>query len=176
MATGTVKFFNPDKGFGFIAPHDGGPDVFVHVSAPERSGLARLEDGDEVSFETERDRRSGKLAAIDLKVTGSAPAGARASRPPAPRGGFERRDREPRPQANRASGGPGSGVVKWFNVQKGFGFIQPFDGGGDVFVHISAVERAGLHDLREGQPVAYEIENDRRTGKASATNLRLERD
>ena len=51
MATGTVKFFNPAKGFGFISPHDGGADVFVHISAVERSGLAGLEDGDEVAFE-----------------------------------------------------------------------------------------------------------------------------
>ena len=70
--------------------------------------------------------------------------------------------------------GAGSDVVKWFNVQKGFGFIQPSDGGGDVFVHISAVKRAGLRDLRKGQAVRYEIEQDRRTGKASATNLQLD--
>jgi len=66
--------------------------------------------------------------------------------------------------------------VKWFNGQKGFGFIQPSDGSSDVFVHISAIERAGLRDLREGQLVTYEIEQDRRTGKPSATNLRVERD
>jgi CspA family cold shock protein len=65
-------------------------------------------------------------------------------------------------------------VVKWFNATKGFGFIQPSDGGADVFVHISAVERAGLRTLNDGQPVAYDIEQDRRTGKAAATNLRLE--
>src|SRR5437764_257711 len=66
-----------------------------------------------------------------------------------------------------------SGKVKWFNASKGFGFIQPNDGGGDVFVHISAVERAGLHGLNEGQPVSYDLEADRRTGKTSATNLRV---
>ncbi len=65
--------------------------------------------------------------------------------------------------------------MKWFNSQKGFGFIQPNDGGGDVFVHISAVERAGLRGLDEGQAVSYEVEQDRRTGKASATNLRIDR-
>lgn len=63
------------------------------------------------------------------------------------------------------------GVVKWFNGQKGFGFIQPVDGGQDVFVHISAVERAGMHDLREGQKVNYELLKDRRTGKMSADQL-----
>ena len=65
-----------------------------------------------------------------------------------------------------------TGTVKWFNGQKGFGFIQPDDGGKDVFVHISAVERAGLGNLSEGQKISYEVVADRRTGKSSADNLR----
>ena len=64
-----------------------------------------------------------------------------------------------------------SGVVKWFNGQKGFGFIQPDDGGNDVFVHISAVERAGLRSLNEGQKVSYELERDNKSGKMSAGQL-----
>ena len=64
-----------------------------------------------------------------------------------------------------------TGVVKWFNDQKGFGFIQPEAGGADVFVHISAVERAGLRSLSEGQKVSYELEQDRRSGKMSAGQL-----
>jgi CspA family cold shock protein len=64
------------------------------------------------------------------------------------------------------------GTVKWFNNQKGFGFIQPEDGGKDVFVHISAVERAGLSTLNEGQKVSFEVVADRRTGKSAAENLR----
>lgn len=66
------------------------------------------------------------------------------------------------------------GTVKWFNATKGFGFIQPDDGGQDVFVHISAVERAGLRDLRDGQKISYEIVQDKRSGKSSADNLRAE--
>ncbi len=64
-----------------------------------------------------------------------------------------------------------TGTVKWYNEQKGYGFIQPDDGSKDVFVHVSAVERAGMRDLREGQKVSYEMETDRRTGKTSAGNL-----
>ncbi|KPL52887.1 MULTISPECIES: cold-shock protein [Hyphomicrobiales] len=64
-----------------------------------------------------------------------------------------------------------TGKVKWFNAQKGYGFIQPDDGGKDVFVHISAVERAGIYELAEGQPISYEVLTDRRTGKSSAGNL-----
>jgi len=64
-----------------------------------------------------------------------------------------------------------TGTVKWFNGTKGFGFIQPDDGGADVFVHISAVERAGLRGLDEGQKITYELEQDRRSGKMAASNL-----
>ncbi|ATU90932.1 MULTISPECIES: cold-shock protein [Phyllobacterium] len=64
-----------------------------------------------------------------------------------------------------------SGTVKWFNSTKGYGFIQPDTGGADVFVHISAVERAGLRGLNDGQKVNYEIVQDRRSGKSSADNL-----
>jgi CspA family cold shock protein len=63
-----------------------------------------------------------------------------------------------------------TGTVKWFNAQKGFGFIQPNDGSKDVFVHISAVERAGLSTLNEGQKISYELESGKQ-GKVSATNL-----
>ena len=64
-----------------------------------------------------------------------------------------------------------AGTVKWFNAQKGFGFIQPDDGGRDVFVHISAVEQAGMSNLNEGQKLSYDILEDSRSGKASAGNL-----
>lgn len=64
-----------------------------------------------------------------------------------------------------------SGTVKWFNGQKGYGFIQPDEGGADVFVHISAVQRSGLSGLDEGQKVTYEIVQDKRTGKSTADNL-----
>lgn len=64
-----------------------------------------------------------------------------------------------------------TGIVKWFNAQKGFGFIQPTSGGPDVFVHISAVERAGMTGLNEGQKISYEIATDRRSGKSSADRL-----
>ena len=180
MASGIVKFFNPAKGFGFIAPGDGGSDVFVHVSAVERAGLESLNEGDEVAYELEQDRRSGKLAAVDLQWIAAGPPLAKSGRPGGPGGPARRFDRPSRDGParggeGRTAAGSGSGVVKWFNSQKGFGFIQPNEGGSDVFVHISAVERAGLRGLDEGQAVSYDIEQDRRTGKAAATNLRIDR-
>ena len=205
MASGTVKFFNGNKGFGFISPDGGGADIFVHVSAVERSGLNGLNEGDIVTYQVEQDRRSGKDAAVDLQVTGSAGPQARSSgggfggerRPSGGGGGFSRGggggygDRgggggygggggggygggggggAPRGETT----GSGRGTVKWFNTTKGFGFISPESGGGDVFVHISAVERAGLRSLNEGQQVSYEIEQDRRSGKTSAVNLQVD--
>lgn len=195
MASGTVKWFNTAKGFGFIQPDDGGQDVFVHVSAVERAGLNALDEGQTVNFDLEQDARSGKTAAGNLQVTGEAPAGARSSAPRGPRpggfggGGRERGgfgggggggyggdrgggggfDRAPRGQTL----GSGSGKVKWYNATKGFGFILPDEGGPDIFVHVSAVERAGLNALNEGQQVSYDLEQDRRTGKTSAGNLRV---
>lgn len=67
-----------------------------------------------------------------------------------------------------------TGTVKWFNSEKGFGFIQPATGSKDVFVHVSAVERAGMSSLKEGQKLSFEIVTDKRTGKASAGNLQAE--
>ncbi len=66
-----------------------------------------------------------------------------------------------------------TGTVKWFNSQKGFGFIQPDNGGADVFVHISAVEKSGLRGLNEGQKVSYEIQMDPKKGKAAAVNIKV---
>jgi CspA family cold shock protein len=200
MASGTVKWFNTAKGFGFIQPDDGGSDVFVHISAVEQAGLRGLNEGDLVNFELEQDRRSGKLSAGQLVVTGQGAAPARSGgggggggfdRPRGgggfggggggggfdrPRGGgggggFGGGGGGGRPSGDPA--GVGAGTVKWFNPTKGFGFIQPEDGGQDVFVHISAVEQAGLRGLNEGQHVAYDLEADRRSGKTSATNLRV---
>ena len=180
MGSGTVKFFNGGKGFGFIQPDDGGSDVFVHASALERSGIGALAEGDRVTFEVEEDRRSGKLAAVELRVTGSGAGSASAGRPDQrsqsnyrPHGAAHRPTSGARAGGSRQAEGSGSGTVKWFNATKGFGFIQPEGSGEDLFVHISAVERAGLRDLREGQVVSFDIERDGRSGKAAATNLRL---
>lgn len=190
MASGTVKWFNTAKGFGFIQPDDGGADVFVHISALNQAGLDSLNEGDKVAYELEQDRRSGKLAATGIVVT---EAGA-----PAPRrsggfgGGGDRggygggggggyggggRDRGfgggGGGRDRGAVMGSGSGEVKWFNPTKGFGFIKPEGGGQDIFVHISAVEQAGLSGLNEGQRVNFDLEQDRRSGKTSATNLKV---
>ena len=161
---GTVKFFNRDKGFGFIAREDGGEDVFVHISAVEQAGLEGLASGQPLGF-TLVDR-NGRISAIDLKIDGEPmPLDA-------PGAGGDRGDRGDRPPRARRqlTGERTTGEVKFFNASKGFGFIKRDDGGADCFVHISAVERAGFHGLNEGDRVAFDIEVDDR-GKYSAVNL-----
>lgn len=165
MAHGTVKFFNASKGFGFIAPDAGGPDIFVHVSAVHRSGLDAIDEGDKVEYEVDQDARSGRVTAVDLIVTGRAAASVQGpgSKPPM---------RAPRSELfGRQIVGSGQGKVKWFDPIKGFGFITPSEGGLDLFVHVSAVERAGLGGLNQGQSLAYDLEPSR-NGKTSAVNLR----
>ena len=169
--TGVVKFFNAQKGFGFVVRDDGGDDVFVHISAVEQAGLTGLAEGQPLGF-TLVDR-GGRISATDLKIEGEPlPVTDR----PAPReGGFGGGDRGPRGAGGGApqrqlTGEKATGTVKFFNAMKGFGFIQRDDGQPDAFVHISAVERAGMPTLNEGDRLSFEIEVDRR-GKYAAVNL-----
>ena len=149
---GIVKFFNPQKGFGFIVRDDGGEDVFVHISAVEQAGLTDLADGQPLEF-TLVDR-GGRISATNLRIEGEPMA-------------VERAERGPQRQL---TGEKAQGTVKFFNAMKGFGFIQRDDGQPDAFVHISAVERAGIPTLNEGDRLEFELEVDRR-GKTAAVNL-----
>jgi cold shock protein len=161
---GVVKFFNGQKGFGFIVRDDGGEDVFVHISAVEQAGLTGLAEGQPLNF-TLVDR-GGRISATNLEIEGEPlPVEERAPReersaPGGDRGGPQR----------QLTGEKASGTVKFFNAMKGFGFISRDDGQPDAFVHISAVERAGLSSLNEGDRLEFELEVDRR-GKTAAVNL-----
>ena len=162
---GTVKFFNAQKGFGFIQQKTGGEDVFVHISAVERAGLAGLAEGQELAFNLVD--RGGKISAQDLQIVGDVIEVQERS------GGGERGfgggDRGGAPQ-RELTGEKATGTVKFFNGQKGFGFLTRDDGQPDAFVHISAVERSGLSGLNEGERFEFDLEVDRR-GKHSAVNL-----
>ncbi len=175
--TGVVKFFNAQKGFGFVVRDDGAEDVFVHISAVEQAGLVGLAEGQPLGF-TLVDR-GGRISATDLKIEGE-------PLPVTDRGPPRERDAAPggaRDGARSGGGGFGgdapqrqltgekaTGTVKFFNAMKGFGFIQRDDGQPDAFVHISAVERAGMSTLNEGDKLSFELEIDRR-GKHAAVNL-----
>ncbi len=168
--SGVVKFFNGQKGFGFIVRDDGGEDVFVHISAVEQAGLTGLAEGQPLGF-TLVDR-GGKISATELQIDGE-PL-------PVPEQSGDREDRGPSGGADRGpqrqlTGERASGTVKFFNAMKGFGFIQRDDGQPDAFVHISAVERAGMTSLQEGDRLDFELEVDRR-GKYAAVNLNTKAD
>ncbi|MBD3728694.1 MAG: cold-shock protein [Sphingomonadales bacterium] len=149
---GTVKFFNGQKGFGFIQQDAGGEDVFVHISAVERAGLAGLAEGQQLEFNLVD--RGGKISAQDLQVVGDVIE-------------VEQRPAAPR---RELTGEKATGTVKFFNAMKGFGFLVRDDGQPDAFVHISAVERSGLSGINEGERYEFDLEVDRR-GKHSAVNL-----
>jgi CspA family cold shock protein len=167
---GVVKFFNPQKGFGFIVRDDGGEDVFVHISAVEQANLTDLADGQPLEF-TLVDR-GGRISATNLRIDGEPMEVVRTGAPAAPRdGGFGGAPGGDRGGPQRQlTGEKASGTVKFFNAMKGFGFISRDDGQPDAFVHISAVERAGMPTLNEGDRLEFEIEVDRR-GKYAAVNL-----
>ena len=160
---GTVKFFNGQKGFGFIQQDSGGEDVFVHISAVERAGLEGLAEGQELEFNLVD--RGGKVSAQDLQVVGDViPVQSRGG-DRGERGG----EREAAPR-RELTGEKATGTVKFFNSMKGFGFLTRDDGQPDAFVHISAVERSGLAGINEGERFEFDLEVDRR-GKYSAVNL-----
>ena len=149
---GKVKFFNTQKGFGFIQRDEGGEDVFVHISQVERAGLQGLAEGQELQFNLVD--RGGKISAADLQVVGDVIP-------------VESAERKPQ---RELTGEKATGTVKFFNSMKGFGFITRDDGKDDAFVHISAVERSGLSGIEEGDRFEFDLEVDRR-GKYSAVNL-----
>ena len=154
---GKVKFFNAQKGFGFIQRDEGGEDVFVHISQVERAGLEGLAEGQELQFNLVD--RGGKVSAADLQVVGDVIAVQSAPKSP----------------QRELTGEKAVGTVKFFNAMKGFGFITRDDGKEDAFVHISAVERSGLPGINEGDRFEFDLEVDRR-GKYSAVNLAPARD
>ena len=149
---GKVKFFNAQKGFGFIQRDEGGEDVFVHISQVERAGLEGLAEGQELQFNLVD--RGGKISAADLQVVGDV---------------IKVEQKAAGPQ-RELTGEKATGTVKFFNSMKGFGFITRDDGKEDAFVHISAVERSGLQGINEGDRFEFDLEVDRR-GKYSAVNL-----
>ncbi|MFN3077170.1 MAG: cold-shock protein [Alphaproteobacteria bacterium] len=148
--TATVKWFNPTKGFGFVTPSDGSPDAFLHVSVVSRVGHESLPEGTVIECTMRPGPKGPQVDEIRRVVE-------MGTQPPRSEGGFSR--------SGGGGGGGGSGgggggaaatvegTVKFFNIEKGFGFVGPDDGGKDVFVHISALERSGIGHLQEGQRV-----------------------
>ena len=165
MAVGTVRWFNPEKGFGFIEPQDGGDDVFVHFSAIEDTGGFRtLEEGQPVEYTAAPGPRGPQAETVRATGGGSAPRGRDDRREPRRDSGRD---------TGRDSGRGGShrgpvltGTIARFDGDKGFGFIVP----DDVFVHISAV-RGGRDEPEEGDRVEFELVEGQRGLQAEGVRL-----
>jgi len=151
---GKVKWFNSQKGFGFITPSNGGDDLFVHQSAIVSEGFRTLGEEEPVTFDVVEE--DGKMKATNVKSNGDAP------------GGRGRGRTAPRkwPEGVDPSEGKQIGAVKWFNSEKGFGFIAPAAGGDDLFVHQSAINSPGFRSLMEGEEVEFKVVDERGKMKA----------
>ena len=149
-----VKWFNPAKGFGFLVPDDGSPDVFCHASAVRDSGYDTLLEGATVTCEVAEGRQGSmvsSIVAVDASTAMAQPAGRVEPY----------RDRRERRWDRDQPAGPAeqrSGLVKFYNAAKGYGFVVPDDGGPDVFVPGSVLNRAGLGGLETGQRVSAMVE------------------
>ena len=182
-----MKWFNPEKGFGFVELGNGSGDAFLHVSVLQRSGSEAVNPGAGLKVRVGPGQKGQQVTEV-VEITspgepggggpggGGAPArGGFGDRPPRP-GGFG--DCPPRAGGFGGGGGGGGfapsgpaeemrGTVKWYSAEKGFGFVSPEGGGRDVFVHATALERSGVPPLAEGQAVVMQVVQGKKGPEAS---------
>ncbi len=167
-AKATVKWYNSEKGYGFVEMADGSGDVFLHANSLQNAGYQSVTPGAVLQIRVGQGHKGRQVDQVVSVTEGAAPpprSGGFGDR--GDRGGFGDRgdrggfDRPRAPRAPRAvATGPAvetTGIVKWYNATKGFGFISPQEGGKDVFVHATALETAGLQPLQEGQSVRISV-------------------
>ncbi len=158
-----MKWYNSEKGFGFVEMADGSGDVFLHANSLQQAGFQTVTPGSVLQIRVGQGQKGRQ---VDQVVSVTEGTGEHSGGTPRSGGfgggggggGFDR-PRGPRPPRSQPSG-PAiemTGVVKWYNSTKGFGFISPQDGGKDVFVHATALEHAGLPPLQEGQSVRMNV-------------------
>jgi CspA family cold shock protein len=188
-----VKWFNGEKGFGFVELSEGGGDVFLHASVLARTGATTVNPGATLKVRVGQGQKGPQVTEV-IEVDESTASAAAAAAPRAPRaGGFGGGDRGGFGGGDRGGYGGGGGggfgaprrgfdapvpsgpeqqgTVKWYNQAKGFGFIAPEDGGKDVFVHASALRRAGLTELAEGQRVTIQITQGQKGPEAASIRV-----
>ncbi|MFX0537628.1 cold-shock protein [Ornithinimicrobium sp. Y1847] len=165
-ADGTVSWYDDDKGFGFITPDAGGPDVFVHVRAlPEE--LFGLHEGDRVLFDVVESERGPQARGVRL-ARGSAPRGGGSGPSTRARSARPERDRAPA-RGGHGGGQGGEGVVARYDAERGFGFITPDAGGADLFVHASVL--SDTEELRQGDRVRFQVRQSDRGPQADRVEL-----
>jgi CspA family cold shock protein len=160
-----VKWFNPEKGFGFVELSDGSGDAFLHLSVLQRAGQGPVAPGASLLVRVSQGQKGAQVAEV-LEVDAST-----ATATPAPR---ERSFSGPRPARRERETGATvemRGTVKWYNAAKGFGFVVVPEGGKDVFVHVSVLEQEGLSNLAEGQAVIMQVAQG--TKGPEAVSIRL---
>jgi cold shock protein len=172
-----VKWFNPQKGFGFAELSDGSGDAFLHVRAVEAAGYRELEPGTRLTVRVTQGQKGPQVTEITSVDTstatpGGAPRGGAGGGPG--RGPYQGQPRRSPYQSEPRDQGPAqeiAGTVKWYNPAKGFGFIAAEDQGKDVFVHRSVLERAGIPDLQEGQRVQISVVQSQKGREATSIDL-----
>lgn len=144
MPRATVKWFNPTKGFGFVTPSDGGPDAFLHISVVGQAGLASLPEGAVIDCYIAKGKKGPQVEMIkEVVKMGNAPTSSEVV----------------------------DGTVKFYNGEKGFGFVSPDNGGKDVFVGNRVIEKAGLSILETGQRVRLTIRVGQKGPMADSVSL-----
>jgi CspA family cold shock protein len=157
-----VKWFRADRGFGFVELADGGGDAFLHASVLGRLGVQQVETGETLEVRVAPGQRGPQVTEVlNVDSSTASPARPRAAGPRS--GGYD--------QAPLVASSQEQGTVKWYNATKGFGFIVRDGGGKDVFVHASALQRAGLTNLNEGQRVLVDIAEGRKGPEAVGIQL-----
>jgi CspA family cold shock protein len=157
----TVKWYNPDKGFGFVTLGDGSGDAFLHVSVVERSGASSVPPGATLEVRAGPGPKGAQVTeVISVDISTALQAPPRRARP----------ERPAYPPAERVTVEE-LGTVKWYNAAKGFGFIVADRGGKDIFVHASALERAGIMGLADGQRVSVDVADGQKGPEAVSLRL-----
>jgi CspA family cold shock protein len=157
-----VKWFKPERGFGFVELTDGSGDAFLHASVLERNGITAVQAGETLEIRVAPGQKGPQVTEV-ISVdssTAAPPAARRAAYPAAGR---------PTPSTEETV--EEAGTVKWFNAQKGFGFIVRDEGGKDAFIHASVLERSGVATLSEGQRVLIDIAEGRKGPEAVRVRL-----
>jgi cold shock protein len=158
----TVKWFNPEKGFGFVALSDGSGDAFLHANTLNQSGHNAVSPGATLRVrigQGQKGRQVSEVLSVDESTAAPTRGGGGGGAGPRVGGGGGFGDRPAAPRRG-APTGPSvemQGTVKWYNATKGFGFVAPSEGGKDVFVHASALQRAGVMQLSEGQTIWMDV-------------------
>jgi len=165
----TVKWFNSTKGFGFVTPVDGSGDAFLHVSVVEAAGMTEVPEGATMSCEigsSQKGRQVGRIISVDSSTAAS-------SAPRAPRpmtGGAPRAPRMDR-DAPMGDSTEMEGTVKWYSIEKGFGFVAAPDGGKDIFVHSNTLKRAQIATLQPEQAVRMTVVPTQKGREATSIEL-----